>query len=130
MRTWIRPMVVEDKMVANARVADSVFYNLSCLAGSDNSAPGNHWPQKESSGVYHSSAGTTDTCADPNTNRIITGNGGLLKGSQVGEKNGEQEWLSGTIDYHDDKNHNGIVDPGDIIYWHTTSSDHRRVWNY
>lgn len=26
MKTWIRPMVVEDNLVANARVAESVCY--------------------------------------------------------------------------------------------------------
>lgn len=132
MRTWIRPMVVEENLVANARVAESVCYKLSCKVGDGITAPGYHWNQHESSGVSHSPSGTANTCADPNANRIITGDGGVFEGSAVGENNGQQGWLPGTIDFHDDKNHNGIVEVGEVIYWHTknTNVNDGRIWNH
>lgn len=132
MRTWIRPMVVEENLVANARVAESVCYKLSCKVGDGLIAPDNHWNQNETYGVSHSPSGTPNTCADPNANRIITGDGGKFEGAQVGEYNGKQGWLPGAIDYHDDSNHNGKVDVGEIIYWHTknTNVHDGRIWNH
>lgn len=132
MRTWIRPMVVEENLVANARVAESVCYKLSCKVGDNIPAPGNYWNQSETPGVSHSPSGTPNTCADPNANRIITGNGGKFEGAQVGEYNGKQGWLPGAIDFHDDPNHNGKVDVGEIIYWHTTNTNANdgRIWNH
>lgn len=129
MRTWIRPMVVEENLVANARVAESVCYKLSCKVGDGQRAP-YHWNQRESYGVSHSPSGTPNTCADPNANRIITGDGGTFEGAKVGEYNGKQGWLPGAIDYHDDPNHNGIVEAGEIIYWHTRNTNDGRIWNH
>lgn len=130
MRTWIRPMVVEENLVANARVAESVCYKLSCKVGDGLIAPGYHWNQNETYGVSHSPSGTPNTCADPNANRIITGDGGVLDGAQVGENNGQQKWLPGKIDFIDDKDNNGKVDVGEIIYWHTTNTNDGRIWNH
>lgn len=132
MKTWIRPMVVEENLVANARVAESVCYKLSCKVGDGLIAPAYHWNQNETYGVSHSPSGTPNTCADPNANRIITGDGGKFEGAQVGEYNGKQGWLPGAIDYHDDSNHNGKVDVGEIIYWHTknTNVHDGRIWNH
>lgn len=50
----------------------------------------------------------------------------------------DQGWLNGGFDYWDDRNHNGIVDTNDGIYWHTESkttnywgqSSVDRRWNH
>lgn len=131
MKTWIRPMVVEDNLVANARVAESVCYGLSCSVGKEGSkkAPyGFQWKQNESNGVTHKSSGTGN-CSDANANRIITGDGGVFYGSRIGEKSSDQGWLPAYIDKYYDENHNGKVDTGDVIYWHTTN-DNNITWNH
>jgi len=130
MKTWIRPMVVEENLVANARVAESVCYKLSCLVGDGKRPPyGNLWTSTQTPGATHSSSGTPNTCADPNANRIITGDGGLFEGSDVAEHNGQQGWISGYIDKHIDSNNNGKVDDGEVIYWHTTNKA-GTTWNH
>lgn len=131
MKTWIRPMVVEDNLVANARVAESVCYGLSCSVGKlgANKAPyGFQWNQYESRGVTHKSSGKGN-CSDPDANRIITGNGGVFDGAQIGEKSSDQGWLPAYIDKYYDEDHDGKVDTGDVIYWHTTNKSNT-TWNH
>lgn len=70
----------------------------------------------------------SNTSADESANRVITGNGDLYTGTQVGEYNKDQGWINGGIDYIDDLNGNDIADPNDIIYWHTSNSWGR--WNH
>lgn len=53
-----------------------------------------------------------------------------MNGAQVGENNGQQKWLPGKIDFIDDKDNNGKVDVGEIIYWHTTNTNDGRIWNH
>ena len=131
MKTWIRPMVIEDNLVANARVAESVCYGLSCSVGKEGSwnAPYDfQWNGKESRGVTHKSSGKGN-CSDPDANRIITGDGGVFEGASVGEHSSDQNWLSGHIDKYYDVDNSGKVDTGDVIYWHTTNDAGTR-WNH
>lgn len=77
MKTWIRPMIIEECYVSNESIADSVTacYKIACEVGkTDNKyGPMNyHWETPESNGVFHASSGTGN-CSDADANRIITG---------------------------------------------------------
>lgn len=93
---------------------------------------GNHWydwlnwDARQRGDVTHSTLGTPSTYGDASANRVITDDGGVFR--SVGEYNGEQGWLNGGLDNTIDSDGNGI-DPGDIIFWHTTADDGRR-WNH
>ena len=133
MKTWIRPMVVEECYVSNESIADSVTacYKIACQVGStrDKTGPlGFMWSKTESNGVTHLSSGKGN-CSDVDANRIITGKGGVLEGAEVGEHRSDQGWLPGAIDYWKDMNGNNKVDTDDIIYWHTTNDAGTR-WNH
>lgn len=56
MRTWIRPMVIEECYVSNESIADSVTacYKIACEVGktNDKDGPMNYtWPTPESTGI-------------------------------------------------------------------------------
>lgn len=122
-RMYEKPMAYEEIFVAY-NYCTSACYKLACTVGpgKPNGSNGKYWKQDEKGGVTHSPAGTKGTCADESANRVITGNGGLYTGTQVGEYNKDQGWINGGIDTIIDVNGNGIADTGDIIYWHTNSS--------
>lgn len=133
MKTWIRPMIIEECYVSNESIADSVTacYKIACAVGKTGNKYGPmnyHWETPESNGVFHASSGTGN-CSDADANRIITGKGGVLNGAEVGEHRSDQGWLPGVIDKYYDAHANGIVDTGDIIYWHTTNKAGTR-WNH
>ena len=133
MKTWIRPMIIEECYVSNESIADSVTacYKIACEVGKTGNKYGPmnyHWETPESNGVFHASSGTGN-CSDADANRIITGKGGVLNGAEVGEHRSDQGWLPGVIDKYYDENHNGKVDTGDVIYWHTTN-DSNTTWNH
>ena len=118
MKTWIRPMIIEECYVSNESIADSVTacYKIACEVGKTGKKYGPmnyHWETPESNGVFHASSGTGN-CSDADANRIITGKGGVLPG---------------VIDKYYDAHANGIVDTDDIIYWHTTNKAGTR-WNH
>lgn len=134
MRTWIRPMIIEECYVSNENIANSVTacYKIACDVGSTGrSTYGPEWnyAREYGSNISHSPLGTTGTCADANANRVIT-DGTVGVGTAIQENNEQQKrWLEGYIDYIelglDDK-----VGPGDRVYWHTFDKNHDRRWNH
>lgn len=117
-----QPMAFEERFIAD-NYCTSACYKLACDVGpgKPDGSNGPYWHEHEHGGVTHSPSGTRGTCADPSANRVITGNGGLYTGTQVGEHNKDQGWINGGIDHIIDVNGNDIADTGDIIYWHTSS---------
>lgn len=117
-----QPMAFEERFIAD-NYCTSACYKLACDVGpgKPDGSNGPYWHEHEHGGVTHSPSGTRGTCADPSANRVITGNGGLYTGTQVGEQNKNQGWINGGIDHIIDVNGNDIADTGDIIYWHTSS---------
>lgn len=77
MRTWIRPMIIEECFVSNESIANSVAacYKIACDVRSTGvSTYGSGWgyAREYGSNISHSPLGTAGTCADANANRIIT----------------------------------------------------------
>lgn len=127
MKTYIKPLMECEVFTTNEYV--SACYTLACQAGTISNPPyGYRWRQGEYGGVTHSPLGTSGTCADANVNRIITDNNGVIM--DIDEHNNEQGWISGGLDQWIDVNNNDICDNGDVIYWHTYSSNKDRRWNH
>ena len=125
-KMWREPRVEVQEFVPNEYVA--ACYMLACQRGPENDFKyGKYWKSPERGDVSHSATGTPDTCGDAGANRVITDDGGVFQ--SVGEYNGEQGWLNGGLDYILQMNSNNTVDPGDVIFWHTTASDGRK-WNH
>lgn len=77
MKTWIRPMIIEECFVSNENIASSVTacYKIACDVGSTRRlTSGPEWGYQDEYGknIYHSPLGTSGTCADASANRIIT----------------------------------------------------------
>ena len=129
-KNWEMPVTVVQKFEPNEYVA--ACYTLACLVGNGESAPyGAQWNQDHwwvSIETDHSPLGTPDTCGDKNANRILTNASGVI--TNIDEHNYDQGWIPGALDKWYDENNNDICDPGDVIYWHTYSSDGKRRWNH
>lgn len=134
-RIYEKPMAIQEAFIANEYVA--ACYSLACSVGSGNKGDkGNKWKYNEKGYVYHEHDFVSGTCTDASANRVITNDGSVVK--SVGEYNKDQGWLNGGFDYWDDRNHNGIVDTNDGIYWHTESKKNNywgqsfvdRRWNH
>lgn len=134
MRTWIRPMIIEECFVSNESIANSVAacYKIACDVRSTGvSTYGSGWgyAHEYGSNISHSPLGTAGTCADANANRIIT-TGTVGVGTSIQENNTEQKrWLDGEIDSIV-LGSDGIVNPGDRVYWHTFDEKQTRRWNH
>ena len=134
MRTWIRPMVVEECYVSNESIADSVTacYKIACDVGRPykdavNYSNGAGWnDHDEYGGVFHKSTGTGN-CSDPNSNRVLTN--GMTTGSFIQEKSSDQGWINGQIETIT-LNNGGNVGPGARVYWYTVDKGNTRRWNH
>ncbi len=125
-KKYEKPVMFIQKFVPDEYVA--ACYQLACRRGSCSELEyGWHWNTGERGNVSHSALGTPDTCGDADANRVITDEGGFFQ--SVGEYNGQQGWLNGGLDYVLQRDGNNTVDPGDVIFWHTTSRDGRK-WNH
>ena len=132
MKTWIRPMIVEECYVSNESIADSVTacYKIACDVGSTGCStygPGWHYVKEYGNNIYHLKSGT-DNCSDPNANRVIT-TGMEGAGTSIQEHSGDQGWIKGSIDSIE-LGSDAKVGPGDRVYWHTFSEDNKRRWNH
>lgn len=126
-KKWEEPSVMIQEFVPNEYVA--ACFKLACGRGSDPSLPhGSHWRTGERGNVSHSTIGTPQTCGDASANRVITDDGGVFQ--SVGEFNGEQGWLNGGLDEVLQMDGNNTIDPGDVIFWHTTNRRDGRKWNH
>lgn len=137
MKTWIRPMIIEECFVSNENIASSVTacYRIACNVGGPpyegaldySNGPGwNNHP--EYGGVWHESSGTGN-CSDPNSNRVLTD--GMASGSSIQEYRADRKendrWLYGQIE-NIIPNQDNIVGPGATVYWYT--KDDKRRWNH
>lgn len=133
MRTWVRPMAVEENYTADQAVANNVTtcYLIACDVGRPNNnafnySNGPNWNGNEYGNVYHST-NETGTCSDAYANRVLSN--GMKDGSTVSENNKKQGWIYGTIDTIIDNGDN-VVGPGDRVYWHTFDENKNRRWNH
>lgn len=133
MKTWIRPMVVEECFVSNENIANSVVacYRIACIVGGPrykgerNYSNGPEWSGPEKGGVWHETSGTGN-CSDANSNRVLSD--GIQTGSSIQEYRQDQnKWLDGKIDKII-LNNEGRVGPGAMVYWYT--ADDNRRWNH
>lgn len=136
MKTWIRPMIIEECYVSNESIADSVTacYRIACNVGRPNNyetdysnGPGwNNHP--EYGGVWHEKSGTGN-CSDANSNRVLSN--GMVSGSSIQEYRADRKendrWLNGQIE-NIILNQDGLVGPGATVYWYTKDSTRR--WNH
>lgn len=129
-KKWEEPKILVQEFVANEYVA--ACYYLACERGSNVKVPDvSNWGKEEfGSNITHAPLGTAHTCADASANRVVTDDGNLIASANVGEYNGEQRWLNGTITKWVDNGTKGQVDVGDVVYWYTLSSDEKRRWNH
>lgn len=133
MRTWIRPMIIEECFVSNENIANSVIacYKIACNVGRPNNndtdysnGPGWNW-NNEYGGVWHESSGTGN-CSDANSNRVLSN--GIVSGSSIQEyRQDRNKWLDGKIETIT-PNQDGKVGPGATVYWYT--KDDNRRWNH
>lgn len=77
----------------------------------------------------HANGYKKNSCTDSSANRVVS-DSGFLHGSEVGEYNWKQGWITGGIDSWTDTNGNNKLDVGEVIYWHTLSNDGKRRWNH
>lgn len=136
MKTWIRPMIIEECYVSNESVADSVTacYKIACQVGGPrfegerNYSNGPNWSGREYGGVWHETTGTGN-CSDPNSNRVLSN--GMTSGTSIQEYREDRDvndrWLNGQIDSII-FNNEGKVGPGATVYWYT--KDNKRRWNH
>ena len=134
MKTWIRPMVIEECYVSNESIAYSVTacYKIACNVGGPkyegqrdySNGPG--WNNNnEYGGVWHESSGTGN-CSDANSNRVLSN--GIVSGSSIQEfRQDRNKWLDGKIETIT-LNQYGEVGPGATVYWYT--KDNTRRWNH
>lgn len=136
MKTWIRPMIIEECFVSNENIANSVTacYKIACDVGRPNkyatdysNGPGWNW-NNEYGGVWHESSGTGN-CSDANSNRVLTD--GIVSGSSIQEYRADRKendrWLYGKIESIV-LNQDNLVGPGATVYWYT--KDDNRRWNH
>lgn len=131
MRTWIRPMIIEECYVSNENIAVTACYKIACdIKSTGHPTSGPEWGADEyGNNIFHSPSGTPGTCADANSNRVIT-DGTVGVGTAIQENNKEQKrWLEGYIDYIE-LGTDGRVGPGDRVYWHTFDEKRTRRWNH
>lgn len=123
------PAVSLERFEANEYVA--ACYSIVCVVGDNEAMPtGVSWSGEEyGPGVYHSSHGTADTCADASANYITVSNGRIVS---VEELNGEQGWLNGSVEGWIDRDNSGTCTAGDVIVWSTYSNagTANRRWNH
>ena len=132
MKTWIRPMIIEECFVSNENIANSVMacYKIACKVGRPNKyatdySNGPYWTADEYGGVWHEKSGTGN-CSDANSNRVLSN--GMASGSSIQEyRQDRKKWLDGKID-NILPNQDGIVGPGATVYWYT--KDDNRRWNH
>lgn len=135
MKTWIRPMVIEECFVSNENIANSVVacYKIACNVGRKNNydtdySNGPLWSGPEYGGVWHENSGTGN-CSDANSNRVLSN--GMASGSSIQEYRADRKendrWLYGQID-NIILNQDGKVGPGATVYWYT--KDNNRRWNH
>lgn len=133
MKTWIRPMIIEECFVSNENIANSVVacYKIACEVGRPNNyatdysnGAGWNW-NNEYGGVWHESSGTGN-CSDANSNRVLSN--GMVSGSSIQEyRQDRNKWLDGKIETIT-PNQDGKVGPGATVYWYT--KDDNRRWNH
>lgn len=136
MKTWIRPMIIEECYVSNESVADSVTacYKIACQVGGPkfngqtDYSNGPNWSGREYGGVWHETTGTGN-CSDSNSNRVLSN--GMTSGTSIQEYREDRDvndrWLNGQIDSII-LNNEGKVGPGATVYWYT--KDNTRRWNH
>lgn len=146
-KTWVKPMTLVQKFEANEPVAAANCYSVACSNDTycddhwlwinkteTNSPYGNLWVKKE--GTVDGGLGASlplgfnhkGTCshAENNTFRIDGMSVEFINEIQDGDI------LSGGFDNKVDVNNDGVIGPGDVIYWHTTVSPAIRYnhWGY
>lgn len=130
MKRWTRPYAVEEEFQVNENVAQAC-YLIACEVGSKGSNSVDwHWDGYETTGQYkvsHSPIGTKGTCGDEYANRVLADDtlGVAPKVQENNSADGGQGWIDGAIDYYKTP-----LQPGSIVYWHTTSKDGNRRWNH
>lgn len=129
-RKYESPMAYEQIFVPNEYVS-ACFYLACEREKRPDLVKLNRWQQNEFGiGVDHAKDYKKNSCTDPNASRIIS-DSGLLSDAQVGEYNWNQGWITGGIDdcIHKDAKSNKLK-AGDIIYWHTLSTNKTQRWNH
>lgn len=119
MERWTRPYVVEENLLADQNVAESNCYKIKCSVNDQGrNYDASYWNYAEKG--LPATGAHSGPCSHSENNRVITNNG---LATNVGEVNSAQGgWLDGFIDRTIDVNNDGIG-PGDIVFWHTVSSD-------
>ena len=128
-KTYETPVACAEEFMPNEYVA--ACFQLVCHRGSEgNHYPDSYWNGPEIGNVSHSTIGTPHTCGDASANRVITSDGGVFQ--SVGEYNGEQGWLNGSMTKWTDNDKSNSITPGDTIFWYTKASGKgdRRKWNH
>ena len=128
-RKYERPMAYEEVFAANEYVA--ACYYLACERETRKDLViESKWNSNEYGyDTSHAKGYKKNSCTDPAANRIVSDTG-FLHGAQVGEYNWNQGWITGGIDSWIDTDPKGELNPGDIVYWHTFSTDGKRRWNH
>lgn len=128
-RKYESPMAYEQTFAANEYVA-ACFYLACEREKRPDLVALNKWQQDEfGKGVDHAVEYKKNSCTDPNASRIVTDTG-FVTDAQVGEYNWNQGWITGGIDDWIDKDDNHKLSAGDIIYWHTLSTNKAQRWNH
>ena len=129
-RKYESPMAYEETFVANEYVAACFYLACEREKRPDLASVATKWDDKEFGfDITHAKEYKKNSCTDPAANRVVSDDG-FFHGAEVGEYNWKQGWITGGIDNWIDNKTKGKLDPGDIIYWHTFSADHKRRWNH
>ena len=128
-RKYERPIAYEEAFIADQYVV--ACYYLACERETrrDLVIPSKWERPQYGPDTSHANGYKKNSCTDPSANRVVS-DSGFLHGSEVGEYNWKQGWITGGIDSWTDTNGNNKLDVGEVIYWHTLSNDGKRRWNH
>lgn len=140
-KTWVKPMTLVQQFEANEAVAAEQCYGVACVSKTEYKTPvwesiidesphGWHWERNNGSGDGLNGGLKSDlpggchhrgACshAENNIFRIDGMNVVFVEENQSGNA------LDGGWDDSLDLNNNGVIDKGDVIYWHTTKDTYR-----
>ena len=128
-KRWETPKAVVEKFEPNEYVA--VCWTVACEVGNGNYGgyDTNNWyywgGQEPYGGAHHDHTGS---CSIASNNQFNVSESGQV--SFYAENSSDQGSLNGGYTGYIDKNRDGSINNGDIIFWYTLSDNGDRRWNH
>lgn len=129
-KMWSEPRIAVQEFVPNEYVA--ACWEVGCVVGSGNYGgygSSDNWRMWDGvepwGGACHDHTGS---CRIPDNNQFNVDEYGNV--SFFAENSSDQGSLNGGYTGYVDRNNNGSIDNGDLIFWYTLSGNRDRRWNH